>query len=58
MLAIREGPKFGNNQPLDLILRFWQFFHDMGLRLTFVPIFILMLVQESSDLGPKRLGTQ
>jgi hypothetical protein len=27
ILAIREGSKFGDNQPLDLFLSFWQFFH-------------------------------
>ena len=28
--AIREGPKLGNDQPLDLVLRFWQFYHNMA----------------------------
>ena len=29
-LAIRESPKLGNDQPLDLFLRFWQLYHNMA----------------------------
>jgi hypothetical protein len=35
ILAIREGSKLGEKQPLDLFLRFRQFFHVGGPWLTF-----------------------
>jgi hypothetical protein len=28
ILAFREGAKFGDNQPLDLVLGLWEFFHN------------------------------
>jgi hypothetical protein len=28
LLALREGAKFGDDQPLDLVLGLWDFFHN------------------------------
>ena len=58
LLAIGEGPKLGDNQPLDLFLCFWSFFHLDGL-LPDPPsaVVIIVLVQEPGDLRPQRFST-
>src|SRR5207245_657892 len=30
LLALREGAKFGDDQPLDLVFGLWDFFHVFG----------------------------
>jgi hypothetical protein len=53
LLALREGAKLGDDQPLDLVFGLWDFFHDrFSVRWS-----VLVLVPAATDPCSKCIGT-